>query len=377
MASENNISTIHLTVRNELFELSSSLFRQLIEYSSNFDLTISIPDKQHKIYIDVDPCIFNSYLLFIQSGCFIRPDHLSQEDLINGLRTCGAPNILLNHYEHCDLMSSLSLHQYSYHSINKIKFTRQTWLSLLILSELFISTCILTIDLYRQILIFNKNSFQETSKILITLTYVIDGILFFYSSVHCILKFRKGIQFNKDFNFFVDIISCLGILCYFTIQRPITNISLSYWNSLWIFIHLCRSIRLLQIGYRLIDIQWCLYAISQCLWTFFQTIIALFWIFIFSGSILYLMDIIENNQQYLNIYSAILSAHETLYTIGYRNNAPYGRLTRLWTILSIYYLSSLVQILCWWFQTKVTIQWKKLLDNEKQKLYDEYIIDLK
>ena len=83
------------------------------------------------------------------------------------------------------------------------------------------------------------------------------------------------------------------------------------------------------------------------------------------------MDIIENNQQYSSIYSTILSAHETLYTIGYRNNAPYGDLTRLWTIISIYFLSSLVQILCWWFQTKVTIEWKRLLDKEKQKQYDQ------
>jgi len=134
---------------------------------------------------------------------------------------------------------------------------------------------------------------------------------------------------------------------------------------------MCRTIRIIQIGYHLIDIQWCLYAITQCLWTFLQTIIGLFWIFIFSGSMLYIMDIIEDNQQYSSIYLTILSAHETLYTIGYRNNAPYGRLTRLWTLISIYYITSLVQLLFWWFQTKVTIQWKKLLDDEKQKQYDE------
>jgi uncharacterized membrane protein len=129
---------------------------------------------------------------------------------------------------------------------------------------------------------------------------------------------------------------------------------------------MCRTIRLTQIGFRLIDIRWCLYAITQCFSTFFQTITALFWIFIFSGSILYTMDIIEHSQQYSTMRLTILSAHETLYTIGYRNNAPYGCLTRLWTIISIYFMSSLVQILLWWFQTKVTIQWKILLTKQKK-----------
>jgi hypothetical protein len=77
------------------------------------------------------------------------------------------------------------------------------------------------------------------------------------------------------------------------------------------------------------------------------------------------MDIVEDNQQYSNMHLTILSAHETLYTIGYRNNAPYGCLTRLWTIISIYLMSSLVQILIWWFQTKVTIEWKNILDKKK------------
>jgi hypothetical protein len=75
----------------------------------------------------------------------------------------------------------------------------------------------------------------------------------------------------------------------------------------------------------------------------------------------------ENNQQYSSIRLTILSAHETLYTIGYRNNAPYGHLTRLWTIISIYFMSSLVQILLWWFQTRVMIKWNYLLSIEKDK----------
>ena len=211
---DNNISTIHLIVRNESFELSSSLFNQLVGYSSSSDLIVSKFDKQHQIYINVDPCIFNAYLLYIQSDCFVRPDCLSQEDLIDGLRICGAPFTLINFYEHCDLTSFLSSHQYSSHSINKEKQTRQKWLNILILIELFFATCILTIDLYRQILILNKNPYQETSQILIIIIYLIDGILFLYSCAHGISRFisntsqRKRLE--KDPDFIVDIISCLG-----------------------------------------------------------------------------------------------------------------------------------------------------------------------
>jgi len=370
MDNENKTSTIQLVVRNELFELSFSLFRQLVEYSSCSNFLVSTSDNKHPIYFDVDPYIFNAYLLYIQSGCFIRPDSISQEDLINGLRICGAPFTLINHYECCDLTSALSSHQYLCHPINKKNKIQHKWLNVLILVGFFISACILTIDLYRQILILNKNFYQETSQLLIIIIYLIDGILFLYSCVHGISKFisnsSKENRLKKDPYLIIDIISCLGILFYFIIQRPITIVYITHWNSLWIFVHLCRTIRLIQIGYRLIDIQWCLYAIIQCYSTFLQTIIGLFWIFIFSGSILYTIDMIEHNQQYSTMYLTILSAHETLFTIGYRNNAPYGCLTRLWTIISIYLLSSLVQILLWWFQTKVTIQWKILLDKQKQ-----------
>jgi hypothetical protein len=370
MSSENETSTINLIVRNETFELSSSLFDQLVEYSSSSGLIVSKPKEQNQIYLNVDPRIFNSYLLYIQSGCFIRPDYISQEELINGLRICGAPFALVNHYECSDLTSTFSSHQYSCHPINKKNRIQHKWLNGLILIGFFISACVLTIDLYRQMLILNKNFYQETSQLLILIIYFIDGILFLYSCIDAISKFISSVneekRWKKDANIIIDIISCIGILCYFTIQRPITNVYLTPGNSLWIFVHMCRTIRLTQIGFRLIDIRWCLYAITQCFSTFFQTITALFWIFIFSGSILYTMDIIEHSQQYSTMRLTILSAHETLYTIGYRNNAPYGCLTRLWTIISIYFMSSLVQILLWWFQTKVTIQWKILLTKQKK-----------
>jgi hypothetical protein len=366
------MSTIHLVVRNESFELSSSLFRQLVEYSSSSNFLVSRPEEERQIYIDINPCIFNAYLLYIQSGCFIRPDYISQEDLIYGLRICGASSTLVNHYECCDLTSALSSHQYSCHPINKKNRIRHKWSNAFILVGFFIATCVLTIDLYRQMLILNKNLYQETSQFLILVIYLIDGILFLYSCIHGISKFILSVNQEKDPDFLIDIISCLGILCYFIIQRPITNVYVTHWNFLWIFVHMCRTIRLAQIGYRLIDIQWCLYAMTQCFWRFLQTITGLFWIFIFSGSILYTMDMIEYHQQYSSMHLTILSAHETLYTIGYRNNAPYGCLTRVWTIISIYFMSSLPQILIWWFQTEVTIEWKKLLDKQKRNDKSEY-----
>ncbi|CAF2941096.1 unnamed protein product [Rotaria sp. Silwood2] len=375
MASENNATTIQLIVRNESFELSLSLFRQLLEYSSSSDFNVLKRDEQHQIYFNVDPCIFNAYLLYIQSGCFVRPDYLSQKDLIDGLRICGAPFALINHYECHGVTSALSLNTYSYHSIHKKNSIRHKWFNVLILIGLFIAGCCLTIDLYRQMLMLNKNPYEETSHLLTIMIYFIDGILFLYSCAHAISKFISSTgeekPLEKDPYLITNVISCLSILSYFTIQRPITNVYLSHWNSLWISIHICRTVRIAQLGYRLIDIQWCLNAISQCFWTFLQTITGLFWILIFSGSMLYTMDMIENNQQYSSNRLTILSAHETLYTIGYRNNAPCGCLTRLWTIISIYLISSIVQILLWWFQTKVTIQWKILLDNEKQKQYDK------
>ncbi|CAF0883704.1 unnamed protein product [Rotaria sordida] len=370
MTSENNVTTIQIIVRNESFELSSSLFRQFLEYSSSSNFNVSKRDEQDQIYLNVHPCIFNAYLLYIQSGYFVQPDYLSQEDLINGLRICGAPFALINHYEHYAITSVLSSHEYSCHLIHNKNSIRHKWLNVLILIGLFIAGCCLTIDLYRQILMLNKNPYEETSQLLIIMIYLIDSILFLYSCTHAISKFisNAGAEkpLEKDPYFITNIISCLGILSYFIIQRPITNVYVSHWNSIWIFIHICRTIRIAQLGYRLIYIQWCLNAIIQSFWTFLQTITGLFWILIFSGSMLYTMDMIENNQQYSSNRLTILSAHETLYTIGYRNNAPYGYLTRLWTIISIYFMSSIVQILLWWFQTKVTIQWKILLDNEKK-----------
>ena len=360
MSSENQTSTIHLIVRNESFELSSMLLDQLVKYSSSTNIFVSTIDNESQIYLDVDPSIFNAYLLYIQSGCFIRPEYISQEDLINELHRCGAPSALITHYQSNDLISALSSHPYLYHSKNPI---RHPWSNILILAGLLMSGCILTIDLYRQILILNNNLYKETSPLFIVMIYFVDGLLFLYSCRDGISKFMSNTnesnRSKKHFDTVIDMISSFSILCYFTTQRPITNVYLTDWNFLWILIHLSRTIRLIQIGSRLIDIRWCLYATMSCFWALLQTIISLFWIFIFSGSILYAMDMLEDHRQYSNMYSTILSTHETLYTIGYRNNAPLGYFTRLWTMISIYLMSSLVQILIWWFQTKVLIEWEK------------------
>lgn len=370
MSNENKICTINIKVQNETFEVSSSLYNQLVEFSSSSDLYIVNKENENSICLNVDPSIFNNYLLYIQSGCFIRPNNISKEDLINNLDRCGAPSILINHYKYFDLISALSTDQYSSHPIKKLNHIEYKWLNIFILIGLFISTCVLTIDLYRQILILNKNFYQEKSLLLIIIIYSVDGLLFLYSFFDGILKYilksNKRNEFRKKIDLIIDIISCTGILCYFIIQRPITNINLTPLNSLWIFIHLCRTIRLLEIGYHLIDIQWCLYAITECFSTFIQSILALFWLFIHSGSILYLIDIIEENHQYPKMYLTILSSHETLYTIGYRNNAPYGCLTRIWTTIIIYFMTSIVQILLWLYQTEVSIQWKILLDKQKE-----------
>ena len=122
--------------------------------------------------------------------------------------------------------------------------------------------------------------------------------------------------------------------------------------------------RLVQIGYRLRDIRWCFHALARCLKLFGRTVLALFWLLIVAGSILFTVDVIECNEQYRSIRSTLLSAHESLYAIGYRNNAPNGYFTRLWTIVSIYSMSSLVQVLLWYFQIEVTGQCKKLLASE-------------
>lgn len=163
----------------------------------------------------------------------------------------------------------------------------------------------------------------------------------------------------------------LGVLCYFIIQRPITNVHLSYYNALWIFIHTCRTIRIVQLGYRLIYIQWCLYAVTQCFWIFLPILTGIFWILILSGSMLCTIDMIENNQQYSNNRLTIFSIYETLYAIGYRNNPPFGFLTRLWTLINIYFISSIMHTLLWSFQSTVAIRWKILLNEPSEKLYEK------
>jgi len=82
--------------------------------------------------------------------------------------------------------------------------------------------------------------------------------------------------------------------------------------------------------------------------------------------------LMENSPQFSNARWAMLSAHETLCAIGYRNNAPHGFLTRLWTITSIYLMSPLVQMLLWWFQSKVALEWTRILKRQREKQSNIY-----
>ena len=215
MTNENNASTIRLQVSNEYFELSSSVLIQLIEYSSSSsDFIVSIRDKHQQIYLDIDPCIFNAYILYVQSGYFVRPAGPSHQDLISALRICGAPLALINHYDNCDLTSVLSSHEYS-SSLTERKYrTQQICFNTLLLAGFFIASCSLIIDLYRQILILNKSTHQETSQFFIIIIYSIDSILFLYSIVHTISKFissnNKKKQLTNNQDIIMDIISSLG-----------------------------------------------------------------------------------------------------------------------------------------------------------------------
>lgn len=205
---------IHLVVRDENIELSPYLFSKLLKLFPSSDLNAFLIDKQQPIYINIDPCIFHAYLLYIETGCLIRPDYVTQNELINGLRIGGVSLNLVNHYEYNNLISSLSSRNCLYSLIHHKDSNRQKWISSLILSVFFIAGCCLTIDLYRQILILNENPYRETSKLFIIIIYLVDGILFLYSFSHGISRFiintNKRKKLGKDPYFITDTISCFG-----------------------------------------------------------------------------------------------------------------------------------------------------------------------
>ena len=69
-----------------------------------------------------------------------------------------------------------------------------------------------------QVLVLNKNPYQETSQMFIIMIYFIDSILLLYSCVHGILKFmsidNEDNRMIKSIDLVTHMISCLGV-CHF------------------------------------------------------------------------------------------------------------------------------------------------------------------
>lgn len=295
----------------------------------------------------MDSSLHFAYLLYRQSGCFIRPAHLSTEDLLDGLRRFDASDVLIEHF---DPQTSVQL-------------PRGKIFEFVMLGGLFLGTAVFGVDLYRQMFSLVASKEQERALGWTLIVYLVDTALL-------VLIFSERISLGPRWTsdrvlLGIDLLSSTGILLYFFVQRPVTDVVVSPGNVLWMFIHLCRSARLAQLGLHLIEIRWCLQAITHSLRSFAQTLVALGWFFLFSGAFLFAIDRLEGNEQYPTMFSAILSAHETLYAIGYRNNAPFGQWTRLWTLISIFGLSSLVQMFLWSFQRRVTSEWKKIIDTQR------------
>ena len=295
----------------------------------------------------MDSSLHFAYLLYRQSGCFIRPAHLSTEDLLDGLRRFDDSDDLIEHFD----------------PRTSVQLQRGKIFEFLMLGGLIFSTAVFGIDLHRQIFILAASKDPERSLALTLIVYLVDSALL-------VLIFIERISLGSRWKsnrvlLGIDLLSSTGILLYFFVQRPVTRVVVSPGNVLWMFIHLCRSARLAQLGLHLIEIRWCLQAMSRSLRSFGQTLVGLGWFFLFSGAFLFAIDRLEGNEQYPTMFTAILSAHETLYAIGYRNNAPFGQWTRLWTLISIFGLSSLVQMFLWSFQRRVTTEWKKIIDTQR------------
>ena len=109
MTSNDDSSILSVQVREQSFELPSTLVHQLMASSLPSLLTHVFHERldQHgELLVDIDPSVFTTYLLFIQSGYLVRPAGLSDNDLLDGLRLCGAPSSLLKHYEENNLFTS-------------------------------------------------------------------------------------------------------------------------------------------------------------------------------------------------------------------------------------------------------------------------------
>lgn len=314
-----NLQMIEKRFRNENFELSSS-------FVEKWKIDLSLID-------DVDPFVFRSYLLYLQSGYFLRPKHLSTEDLIENLNRCLAPKSLVDFYQNEKILL-------------KRKFSKKSVIEMFIFFSFLVCLCLFSIDLYRQM--FNSNG---KTKILIIFIYLSEGIFFFSNFYEGIRRFISMIDRRQfDVDFFINFISSFSSICFFidvTFQR------LCRWNFLWIFVNLCRTIRFVQFSFHFDEIRFHFESIFRSVSIFLRTFLGIFLFFIVFGSILLIVDLIEGNEQFFDVRSTIFSAHETLFAIGYRNNAPFGRSTRLWTIFSIYFFSSVVQMFIWNFQNEL------------------------
>ena len=210
MTSDEDSSILSVTVREQSFELPSSLVHQLMESSSPSPLTQVLharSDKHGERIVDIDPSIFTAYLLFIQSGYFVRPAALSDDELLGGLRLCGAPPSLLKYYEENVLFTAP-------HLLIKKGTCRRRSIEQFSLLGLLLSTALYALDLYRQMLILTKNSFQETSQTFTVIVYVVDILLLLFTSLRVTLTAihngHRWKQWKNNPEFIVDVISCLG-----------------------------------------------------------------------------------------------------------------------------------------------------------------------
>jgi hypothetical protein len=204
-----NPFTVRVVVRDECFELPSSLVEQLTcstVFVSN--------DHSRELVLDMNPRIFTAYLLFLQSSCFVRPDDVSDKDLLDGLRTCAAPVRLLHHYEHDNVMSVVC----SSHNVNQLQDNGSalstTCFNVLAMSLLFVATCLFSIDLYRQMLVLEEQHNDYVSRLLSIVVYAIDTVLLLFTGIDGIRAWigtnHRYEQLSRNANLFVNAVSCLG-----------------------------------------------------------------------------------------------------------------------------------------------------------------------
>ncbi|CAF1645320.1 unnamed protein product, partial [Didymodactylos carnosus] len=228
---------------------------------------------------------FNSYLLYLQTSYLIRPDEITQNELNDGLIQCGASVSLLTNCNRIEPIDSISYPERYCLTILSIKENYLKLIRVLLAILFLLEIWGLSLDLYRQIILWYNLKVVSYSNFIIVFIYIIDSGLFCLTAIELYIQWKNCKHWRlllKNPCLAADILSCLGTFIYFVDQRPITTIYRQ--NILWSIIHLCRSLRLAQFGFRLIDIQWCLYAIALAVKSFFLTTIAMIWLFTLSGT---------------------------------------------------------------------------------------------